>query len=167
MNNDALILQKIGELSGLMTATREDVKQVSDSQKDHSSSIQLLTTSVQLIQQGFSNVTTEIAKINNSVIDSCGRIDTLEQDKTVKEGIVTHNTFKAKRLQWSLGILAVFLGILLSISQISSVVKTAYTKDIGTQSVYANQPYVIKKDSSLKFNNNTVTVGIDTIRVNK
>lgn len=162
--NDA-ILQELGKLSGLMQATREDVKEVSNTQKEQGSSIQILTTSFQLLQEGYKYTKNELGQVNEKLARDYERINVLEKDKTVSSGIDAYKDKKRIWWQWALGIVGAFIGILISINQLVSIGQKVKLSNInfGDKSLVSSV-YAVPLDT-LKDTTN-FTMKTDTIKAN-
>lgn len=155
------ILEKLGELSGLMIATREDVKQVSNTQKDHGSSIQTLTSSIHLIQSCLDQTSKEFIQVNDKLSRDYERINVLEKDKTVANGIESYKEGRWNWWQRTLGVVGAFIGVLIALNQLVSLKdKVAETKIKTTPSVYA-VPLTPKDTSKV---DGTFSIPIDTIK---
>lgn len=136
------ILEKLGELSGLMIATREDVKEVSLTQKEHGTSIQTLAGSIQVITNGISTMDTltkrELGQVNDKLSRDYERINILEKDKNIANGI---DAYKDKKWNWwqrTLGVMGTILGILIAANQLLSFgQKLTASKVTGTPAAYA------------------------------
>jgi TolA-binding protein len=136
------ILEKLGELSGLMQATREDVHGISDTQKEHGTSIQTLASSLQVLQTSISNIDNqtkrELSQVNDKLGRDYERINVLEKDKNVANGIEDYKGKKRVWWQWALGIIGAGIGILISINQLVDLVRKVDTTKINSSSVYAS-----------------------------
>lgn len=157
------ILEKLGELSGLMIATREDVKQVSNTQKEHGSSIQTLTTSIQVLTSMDVQTKHELGQVNEKLTRDYERINVLEKDKNVANGIESYKEGRWNWWQRALGVIGAFLGILIAMNQLASLKdKMSSTELKGTPAAYA-APLTPKDTSKI----GTFTVTTDTIRGDK
>lgn len=157
------ILEKLGELSGLMIATREDVKQVSNTQKEHGSSIQTLTASIQVLTSMDVQTKRELGQVNEKLSRDYERINILEKDKNVANGIASYKEGRWNWWQRTLGVVGAVLGILIAANQLSSLkAKVVGTKLKGTPSAYA-APLVPKDTSKIS----TFVVTTDTIKGDK
>lgn len=156
------ILEKLGELSGLMIATREDVKHVSNTQKEHGSSIQELTTSIKLMQSCVADNQKDIVEVNTKLDRDFKKINALESDKTVAQGINQYKESKRAWWQWALGIMSVCIGILIGVNQLyefSQKISISKNKDIAA--AYATP---LNTKDTLKDTIKTFTVRTDTIK---
>ena len=167
MADDNKVLEKLGELSGLMKATRDDVKEVSENQKEQGSSIQILSTSIQLIQSGLQNMDhqykREFGQVNEKLGRDYERINCLEKDKIVADGVDAYKGKKRESWQWIVGIVGALIGILIGVNQLIGISQKINATGLKTTPTAYAMPLV--KDSLLDTTN--FVMKIDTIRGEK
>jgi hypothetical protein len=159
MADNDIVLQELGKLSGLMQATREDVKQVSNTQREQGESINTLTTSFNIMQECYKYTNKELTQVNEKLSRDYERINVLEKDKTVNNGIDAYKEKKRIWWQWTLGIIGVMIGILISINQLVSI---GHKINFGEQAKVSSSVYAAPLDT-LK-DTTMFTVETDTIK---
>lgn len=122
MSDDTRVLESLGKLSGLVEASREDIKTLVDKQEEHGKSLQTLATSVQVINTAYEARATACGKEFGEINRKLGRdYDTLNELKTkakVENGVEEYKGKKREWWQWALGIAGAILGILIAINQL-------------------------------------------------
>lgn len=161
--DDSRILESIGKLSGLVEASREDIKTLVLKNDEQSKSITKLATSIEVIQNAsitrseacqreFKDIRYELELESTTIAD-------LKNKALVADGV---EKYKGKKREWwhyTLGVIGAIIGILIGINQLYSLVKKIdETKLSTTNSMYSTyagvlvqkQDSLFKKDSIVK-----------------
>lgn len=169
MSEDGKILESLGKLSGLVEASREDIKTLVGKYDEQSRSIQNLTTCIQVVKTENDNRTANIDKDLREVNVKLGRdyivLNNLKEKALVANGVEAYKGKKRDWWQWALGIVGAFVGILISINQLVSIGQKVKLSDInfGDKSIVSSV-YAVPLDT-LKDTTN-FTMKTDTIRGN-
>ena len=119
------ILEGLGKLSGLVEASREDIKNLANKSDEQGKNIQNLTTCIQVQQtthesRHYANVK-EFTDINAKLGRDYDSINLLKDKDKVKDGVEIYKHKKREWWQYMLGILVALSSILFGINQISTI----------------------------------------------
>lgn len=159
------ILQSIGELTGLVKASREDLKSLNDKYDDQSKNIQSLATGFAVMQNQFKqyecNTDDKIVEINEKLSRDYVTLNKLKTKVDVEEGIDSYKSKKRAYVQWFLGIIIACIGILTGVNQVMGIVDKAKPVTVVQQSSYAQSLKESPKDT-IRIH----VMGTDTIKGN-
>ena len=163
MPEENRILESLGKLSGLVEASREDIKTLVGKHDEQSKYIQSLATSVQVIQTSYEGRASTCAKEFKDINAKLGRdydsINELKNKNVKEEGVEEYKGQKRNYLGWVLGIIGAIVGILIGINQLLGInQQLTVTPLTGSPSAYASS-IVPNKDTTKHF-----VLNIDTIK---
>ncbi|HLD91504.1 MAG TPA: hypothetical protein VI911_10950 [Patescibacteria group bacterium] len=132
------ILEGLGKLSGLVEASRDDIKTLVGKQDEHAKCLQTLNTSIQVIQTGYENKTAMCGKEFKDINEKLGRdyevLNILKTKQVVENGVEAYKGKKREWWQYMLGVVGAVIGILIGINQLSGIYNTFTTNTITSSS---------------------------------
>ena len=136
--HDSKILEGLGKLSGLVEASREDIKNLAVKGDEQNKNIQEIVTSIQIIQNNnearHTSYVKEFTEINTKLGRDYDSINILKDKDKVEAGVERYKHKKREWWQYTLGLLVALSSILFGINQIS----TMKTNLKPTMSAYGN-----------------------------
>lgn len=169
MPDDGKILESLGKLSGLVEASREDIKTLVDKYDEQSRSIQSLSTCIQVVKTENDNravnIDKDLKEVNIKLSRDYITLNELKERALVANGVEAYKGKKRDWWQWVLGVIGAFVGILISINQLVGIGQKVKFSDInfGDKSIVSSV-YAVPLDT-LKDTTN-FTMKTDTIRGN-
>lgn len=134
VTHDSKILEGLGKLSGLVEASREDIKNLAIKNDEQVKNIQTLATSIQILQttdEGrHASYCKEFVDINTKLARDYDCLNTLKDKDKVQAGVDRYIHKKREWWQYMLGVLVALSSILFGINQISTL-KTSFKTSIS------------------------------------
>ena len=155
------ILEGLGKLSGLVEASREDIKTLVEKHDDQSRKIGDLATCVQVVQNDFKNhqnyVNRELNQVNDKLARDYEEINKLRKGSDMQAGVDAYQDKKRVWWQYMVAVIGGIIGVLIGINQMYGFYTQFKTSELSpAQSVSAapliNKPVIdsIKADSVYK-----------------
>ena len=132
--SDDRVLESIGKLSGLVEASREDIKGLVVKNDKQSECIQEITTSVKLLETSMvatvKDNKSDFKDVNEKLSRDYTAINDLKTKTIVANGIDNYKLGKRNWWRWALGIIGGCIGILIGVNQLVGIVHKAQSMPV-------------------------------------
>jgi hypothetical protein len=148
------LTQSIGKLTGLIEASREDIRILNDKQYSQNTILEKTTTDIAVIQNNFATKSASDIKRFEELSDKAARdynrINNLEKKQNVANGVETYKDKKRIYLQWALGIIGTIILILISLNQLVDLARKITAGNATAISVQTVVRDTVVKHDTLK-----------------
>ena len=121
------ILEGLGKLSGLVEASRGDIKTIKEKQEEQSECLQKVQTSIKVIETSYNSRATQCGKDFQEINNKLGRdylvLNELKTKAIVANGVEDYKGKKRIWWQWLLGIIGAIFGIIFTLNQLAGLVQ--------------------------------------------
>lgn len=154
MNENGDILKSLGELTGLVKASREDIATLSTKHDKLATSTQEIATAVRVMQIGYDAkavaCSKEFTEINDKLTRDYKTINELKTKTVVEAGVDDYKGSRRIWWQWALGIIGAILCVITGINQLTGLIQKVEISKITPQTAYGAALVSVLKDTTSK-----------------
>jgi len=136
MSDENRILESLGKLSGLVEASRDDIKTLVGKHDEQVRNIQNLATCIQVIQTSHDTRVVSCAKDFKEINDKLGSdyeiINELKTKAIINDGVEKYKGKKREWWQYTLGVIGAIIGILIGVNQIIGIFQKIEVSELNS-----------------------------------